>query len=170
MDLILQQAKTFLKSIPNLAYGQWVLFKILINEFIALVKETRVFWLLFAVSGIMLVYQIPEYIPGVTPRLSYFVLNPEKLMTSRNALWHLGNKISWCVYMYCIWYLSPSNHKPYMKLFLVMQISLLVEFCLFYNAAWFMLMGYKVGFSQFFTIFNALILTHVTCRNKPLKP
>jgi hypothetical protein len=137
---------------------------------IDLIKETRIFWLLFAVSCIMLVYQIPEYIKGVTPRYSFFIFNPEKMMTSRNALWHLGNKISWCIYIYCIYYLVPKDHKPYMKLFLIMQVSLLVEFCLFYNAAWFMMMDSKVGFSQFFIIFNALILIHVTCQNKPLKP
>lgn len=151
MAPILQQMRTFLNSIINV------------------VKETRVFWLLFAVAGIMLVYQIPEYIPGVTPKYSFFILNPEKLMTARNALWHLGNNMRLCIYIYCIYYLTPKDHKPYMKLFLIMQISLLFEFILFYNAAWFMMMGHKVGVSQFFIIFNALILTHVTWKNKQLK-
>lgn len=124
----------------------------------------RVFFILFSVSVIMLVYQYPEYDPNNPEYFKFFIWNNSVEMTWRNYLWHFGNKIRLVAYMYLFYYLAPIRFKPYLLLFIIMQSFLLIEFILLYHAASFTLLGYKVGLSQLFLIFNALILIHYSWR------
>lgn len=121
----------------------------------------RVFVVLLIISGVMLIYQIPSYDSNNPEYFKFFILNQDIEMSWRNYLWHLGNNIRQIGFYYIIFYLIPLKYKSYAWLFLVMQMFLFFEFILLYNATSFMLLGYKIGLSHFFIIFNALILAHV---------
>lgn len=122
----------------------------------------RVFVILFIIAGLMLVYQLPSYDSNNPQYFKFFILNQDIEMSWRNYLWHFGNNLRQVGFFYIIFHLIPLKYKAYAWLFLVMQISLLVEFILLYNASSFTLLGYSIGLSHFFIIFNALILAHVT--------
>lgn len=121
----------------------------------------RVFIILFTIAGLMLVYQFPYYDSNNPEYFKFFILNQDVEMSWRNYLWHLGNNIRLVGFFYIVYYLIPLKYKSYAWLFLVMQLFLLTEFILLYNTSWFVLLGYKVGLSHFFIIFNALILANV---------
>lgn len=121
----------------------------------------RVFVILLIIAGVMLVYQIPSYDSSNPEYFKFFLLSPDIEMSWRNYLWHFGNNIRQVAFFYIIFYLIPLKYKAYAWLFLAMQVFLLIEFLLLYNASSFMLLGYKIGLSHFFIIFNALILAHV---------
>jgi len=121
----------------------------------------RVFVILFIIAGVMLVYQLPAYDSNNPEYFKFFLLNQDVEMSWRNYLWHLGNNIRQVGFFYIIFHLIPLQHKSYAWLFLAMQLFLFVEFILFYNTSWFMFLGYSIGLSHFFIIFNALILAQV---------
>jgi len=122
----------------------------------------RVFVILFIIAGVMLVYQFPSYDSNNPEYFKFFILNQDVEMSWRNYLWHLGNNIRQVGFFYIIFHLISLRYKPYAWLFLAMQIFLFVEFILLYNASsLFMVLGYKIGLSHFFIIFNALILAKV---------